>query len=78
MNRALSVSAIALLVAVRPSLTAADVPVVQETKGEFGADALSFESRVEINANCKEVFSVLTEMKRIGALIPHIHGKAKV
>jgi hypothetical protein len=78
MKRALSVSAIALLVAAPLRLLAADAPVVQETRGEFSADALAFESRVEIAANCKDVFNALTEMRKIGAMVPHIHGKAKV
>jgi hypothetical protein len=57
---------------------AADVPIVHESKGEFSADALFFESRVEVNANCKSVFALMTDLQRIQALIPHLHGKAKV
>ena len=57
---------------------AADVPIVHESRGEFSADALSFESRVEIQAGCKAVFSTMTDLQRIQALIPHLHGKTKV
>lgn len=57
---------------------AADVPIVHESRGEFAADALYFESRVEIQADCKAVFATMTDMQRIQALIPHLHGKAKV
>jgi hypothetical protein len=66
-----------LLGCVAPAL-AADVPIVHESRGEFSADALSFESRVEINADCKKVFSTMTDMQQIQALVPHLHGKAKV
>src|SRR5207249_8875706 len=55
-----------------------EVPIVHETKGEFSADALAFESRIEIDASCPEVFASLTEIKRVGALVPHLHGKAKI
>jgi len=57
---------------------AADVPIVHESKGEFSADALFFESRIEVDANCKTVFALMTDLQRIQALIPHLHGKAKV
>ena len=57
---------------------AADVPVVHEERGEFSAGALSFEARVEIAANCKTVFSGMTDVQRIQALIPHLNGKSKV
>ena len=60
------------------SASAADVPIVHESRGEFSADALFFESRVEVNAACKAVFSAMTDMQRIQALVPHLHGKAKV
>ena len=42
---------------------AADVPIVHESRGEFSADALSFESRVEIQAGCKAVFSAMTDLQ---------------
>jgi hypothetical protein len=60
------------------SSQAAEVPIVHETKGEFSADALYFESRIEVDASCTQVFASLTEIKRIGALVPHLRGKAKV
>jgi hypothetical protein len=55
-----------------------EVPIIHETTGEFSADALSFESRIEIDASCTEVFANLTEIKRIGRLVPHLRGKANV
>lgn len=66
------------LLAGATSALAADAPIVSESKGEFSADALSFESRVEIDANCKDVYATMTDTKKIGALIPHLNGKAKV
>ncbi|MGH7857305.1 MAG: hypothetical protein ACREQY_08230 [Candidatus Binatia bacterium] len=58
--------------------TAADVPIVDEEPGEFKAKDLSFESRVEVEATCKEAFKTLTEFGRLQKLVPHLHGKAKV
>lgn len=73
-----TVWATALVLGFVASARAGDVPIVHESKGEFSADALYFESRVEINANCKEVFTSLTDTRRIGALVPHLNGKAAV
>ena len=53
-------------------------PVVREERGEFSADALYFESRIEVDTNCKTVFTGITDLSRIQALIPHLHGKTKV
>jgi hypothetical protein len=67
----------ALLAAVARAQTP-EVPIIHETKGEFSADALSFESRIEIDASCTAVFTSLTDIKRVGALVPHLHGRAKI
>ena len=55
-----------------------DVPVVDEQAGEFTADALAFESRVQVQAACTEVFKSLTEFQRLQALVPHLQGKSPV
>jgi hypothetical protein len=69
---------IALLLTGSGSAYAADVPIVHEDRGEFSADALSFESRIEVSNNCKAVFAGMTDVQRIQALIPHLNGKSKV
>jgi hypothetical protein len=57
---------------------AADVPFVDEKPGEFTAAHLAFESRIEVGADCDEVFKTMTEFQRLQKLVPHLHGKAKV
>jgi hypothetical protein len=57
---------------------AADVPIVPENSGEFTADHISFQSRIQVGASCKEVFNALTDFKKLQELVPHLHGKAKV
>jgi uncharacterized protein YndB with AHSA1/START domain len=76
--RIATVSLLAPLLAAVAWAQAPEVPIVHETKGEFSADALYFETRIEIDASCAEVFTSLTDMKRVGALVPHLRGKAKV
>ena len=70
-------TAAAVLIA-SAALAAGDVPVVSENMGEFTADHLSFQARVEVAAPCKEVFTVLTDFKKLQTLVPHLNGKAKV
>ena len=60
------------------TVLAADVPAVPEDRGDFSPAALSFESRVEVAKDCKSVFSGMTDVNRIQALIPHLNGKSKV
>ncbi|MGH7820330.1 MAG: hypothetical protein ACREQ9_11185 [Candidatus Binatia bacterium] len=62
----------------RIAAPAAEVPIVDEGPGEFKARDLAFESRVEVDATCKETFRTLTEFARLQKLVPHLHGKAKV
>jgi len=69
---------IALLLTGSGTVLAADVPIVHEDRGEFTPDALSFESRVEIEKDCKTVFTGMTDVQKIQALIPHLNGKSKV
>ncbi len=57
---------------------AADVPIVSESMGEFTADHLSFQARIQVGASCKEVYGSLTDFKKLQELVPHLHGKAKV
>ncbi len=57
---------------------AADVPIVSESMGEFTADHLSFQARIQVAASCKDVFGTLTDFKKLQELVPHLHGKAKV
>ena len=56
----------------------AGVDQVDEQAGEFTADALAFESRVQVSAGCNEVFRSLTEFQRLQALVPHLQGKSAV
>jgi hypothetical protein len=72
------ISMAAILITAALARAAADVPVVPENMGDFTADHLSFQSRVQVATSCKEVFSALTDFKRLQTLVPHLNGKAKV
>jgi len=69
---------IALLLTGSGTALAADVPIVHEERGDFSAGALSFESRVDVAKDCKTVFTGMTDVQRVQALIPHLNGKSKV
>jgi hypothetical protein len=69
---------IAAVVVAASSAHAVDVQEVAENMGEFTADHLSFQSRVQVQATCPEVFTSLTDFKRLSALVPHLNGKSAV
>jgi hypothetical protein len=60
------------------SALALDVPVISENQGEFTTDHVSFESRIEAGASCKDAFAGMMQLKNLQELVPHLHAKAEV
>lgn len=77
MNAAFVV-AVLLALAGPGSALALDVPIVSETVGEFTAEHLSFESRVEAGAGCKETFTGMIQLQNLQALVPHLNARTDV